>query len=1306
MASEIDGEAKRIFFEAIDMTAEAAEAFIDGECDTNQRLRAEVYKLLKGHVADGILARSEKDEHVSSEPALPAVKPDKVTLREKLGNGTTGSVYEGYDHQEGRVVAVKILLESDFAQEIRLKHEYRQLLKVNHPNVIDVYRLSFDKAPPFFTMQRLRGSNFEKYLENTRGALHSVEEAASTRQRRLGYLIQLAAGLSALHQQELVHRDVKPANVFLTNEGRVVLLDLGLVKQLTSVQSANTIAGTLPYIAPEQLEGGSITGAADWYAFGVMLFEALVGRLPFEADKLEMLVNKGHLEAPRASAIDPTIPAELDRLCDGLLQRAPGSRPSGREVLETLSALSGLKLSDAVVVSPDRADTFLGRDQPIQRLHAAFAETSGGNTSVCVHVYGASGIGKTAVIEKFLEEVKSTGSPFILLHGRCYKSDAGGDNGLDEFIDQLALFLERVKPQLGTFPLPKHFDQLVRLFPLLRRFEPANRKVIEIVDPREQRQAAFVCLVDLLRRIVDTQPLILWIDDLHWCDPDTVRILNEIVQAQEPVGCLTILSYRDSDLNANPDMELLARPPIDGDDRQAIRSIRLENLSQDDATSLARTLLGCDPGDEHAIRVADNIARESAGNPYYIDELVQYAQIVGGAEPNARVFGIGQVIKRRAGTLPATTLRLLEFVAVAGRPIASDVCKTLEGLEECYLDGQGTLTRAKLLRVTKGPDGDLLDVYHDQVRQAIVSYFSKREIVAYHLLIAQALENSGSKDDERLSIHFEEAGLPEKASEYAIQAAKHAEGALAFDRAARLYARVLSLTTHDGPRRTALLELRANALANAGRGKEAAELFLDLSKGVDPVPRLELRRRACEQYLRSGHILEGLKLTRELLQEVDVRFPEGKYAVLATLVWYRVRLHLWFKRHGFARVEGRLDAAMQTQLDIFWTCALGMSMVDVMRGAAFQAHYTFLAVESGDPYRIALGLAGELALGGVNGSRPEKKTKALFDSAMNCTNQVPNQAQQAYAIALTTSMMGVASYNNGDFQRCLESSRSARDRYAAQCTGADWEITTASCFDLASMFLLGRWSEHARSFPALVQQAETRGDRHGAISLPLVGYTYVHALVADRPGEARSVLDGALEKWPYKEFQMQHGDRLIGEVESYLYEGNGEAALRCLDRDWRAVKKSRLLQIRFYDVMLHALRGRARLARIVQADSRSRPEGVRAIKADARRLIAMGDSWAEGFGHLLNAGIETITGKRPRVAESLQRAQEKFEKVGMDQFTAVVQYRLSQIQNGDVKARLAADTWMKAEKIMNPGRLADMLAPGRWDSPNAGYRMR
>jgi len=293
---------------------------------------------------------------------------ERFRVRRCLGAGSYGTVYEAFDCERGAPVALKVLRQTDPAAIYRFKKEFRSLADVTHPNLVELFELMSDGVRWFFTMELIDGVPFLSYVRgnaplepqtlSTSPTLDLREmEAADTIERKIdvetlepeappdwerlrALFLQLAEGLSALHAAGHVHRDIKPGNVLVSREGRVVILDFGLVAELTPQildrSSGLHAVGTPAYMSPEQSRGLAVGAASDWYSMGVILYEALTGVLPYRGEMAEILARKQHKDPVPPRKHVPAVPEDLDRLCSQLLRRRSDDRPSGPEILRRL----------------------------------------------------------------------------------------------------------------------------------------------------------------------------------------------------------------------------------------------------------------------------------------------------------------------------------------------------------------------------------------------------------------------------------------------------------------------------------------------------------------------------------------------------------------------------------------------------------------------------------------------------------------------------------------------------------------------------------------------------------------------------------------------------------------------------------------------------------------------------------------------------------------------------------------------------------------------------------------------------------
>src|SRR5262245_50104793 len=264
-----------------------------------------------------------------------------------LGHGGMGTVYEAIDHERRTRVALKTMQTVDAHRLVRFKREFRALQGLEHPNLVQLFDLVVDDGRWFFTMELTPGTSFVTYVRGSHIApLPDPDptdvDAPEVRPARGGpydearlraALAQLVDGVAYLHAAGKVHRDLKPSNVLVMRTGRVVILDFGLVAEAGAERNPESgIAGTAAYMAPEQAQGMAVGPAADWFALGVMLFEALTGTRPFYGTLLEVLQAKELGQVANANLLD-RCPLDLADLTRALLLPRPAERPSGEEIV-------------------------------------------------------------------------------------------------------------------------------------------------------------------------------------------------------------------------------------------------------------------------------------------------------------------------------------------------------------------------------------------------------------------------------------------------------------------------------------------------------------------------------------------------------------------------------------------------------------------------------------------------------------------------------------------------------------------------------------------------------------------------------------------------------------------------------------------------------------------------------------------------------------------------------------------------------------------------------------------------------------
>jgi hypothetical protein len=1211
----------------------------------------------------------------------------------ELGRGGMGVVYRAFDRRRGHVVALKSLPRLGPSALYRFKREFRAVADVAHPNLVSLYELVSDKAGWFFSMELIEGVDF---------LAHVRPGGQSPRMDRLrGALRQLAEGVMALHATGRLHRDLKPSNVRVTPVDRVVILDFGLVAELgpdgRHQSTESHVVGTVAYMAPEQAAGQPTGPAADWYSVGVMLHEALTGQLPFTGDPRRVLAAKQGIGSPPPPDRWPDGAEDLGTLCIELLHRDPATRPTGSDILRRLGDDRGASENlQAPPVGGRLAGPLVGRRPHLDVLNAAFAAVRCGRPSA-LFVRGCSGTGKSTLVQRFLDGLVARDAA-VVLAGRCYEQESVPYKALDGLVDALSRYLRRLPEPEAQAVLPRNVLSLARVFPVLRRVEAVATALggaAEVPEPQELRRRAFAALRELLGRLGDRRPLVLFVDDLQWGDVDSALLLAEVLRPPDPPVLLLLGAYRSEDAATSPFLQGLLSPGEAGPGIDH-RELDVDPLTPAEAAELALELIGGEvPG---AAAYAEAVAREAQGSPFFVHELVQHARPGPGSAgwlPTAAGVALDDVVWDRVARLPEEAQRLLEVVAVSGHPLDLAAACRAAGLEPGGRMAVALLRSGRLTRSIGPQDHDQIEVYHDRIREVIVSRLEPATLGVRHRCLAFELESSGRADPEVLAIHYLGAGEPERAGSYYALAASQAAGALAFDRAVNLYRLALKLRPANVEKAQHRIEL-ADALANAGRGAEAAQEYLDVVGQVDATLAARLQQRAAAQFFRSGRIDEGVTVMRSALSSLGMSLAKTPGQAIISLLISNLQISIYGLSYR-ERLESQVPERELARIDTCWSVALSLSMADPIRGADFQARHLLLALKAGEPYRIALGLAWESAHRGLPGRRTHRQAEELLRRATALAERI----NRPHGLGMASVAAAIVAWSVGDWKRCLEQSERAESIFRDRCTGVAWEIDSSRIFSLAALAWLGEWREHSKRFTSILKEAHERGDRYAETSIPLLTNSYTRSLISDDPENAQDELRRAVEPWSRRAFHIQHYWAIYGQVETALYRGNGRTALNLLDENWPAIKRAFILRIQTIRLIHFYLHARCALAVAAESDSTAGKDGEAArilwiAERDARRIEREEMEWSTPLARLIRAGVAAVRRRSGDSVALLASAEVGLDSAGMALFAAAARRSHGRIVGGGQGRILveAADTWMAGQDIRNPSRMAAVFAPG------------
>lgn len=1188
-----------------------------------------------------------------------------------LGQGGFGAVFLAFDRVRSHVVALKMLRGWGAEQDARLRTEFRILKDFDHPGLVELHELHISSEESFFTMEFVAGSAADVWVAGD----DRVERA-------LMCLAQLVDALLALHAGGVVHQDVKPSNVLVTDEGRVVLVDAGLARETESDRSSQRyFAGTARYAAPERAVGGRPTNAADWYGVGVTAFELLTGEPPFSGSAMDVLQAKIMADAPPIATRCAGLDAEDAALVDRLLAREASARPSEEE----LRAWARRRLpAERDGAAPTRRVAageipFVGRSGEVARLEALFEGVGAGVRYALIE--GPSGMGKTTLVTEWLTRVADAGRAAVFA-GRCSQRESLPYNGLDAVMEQVAGLLAD-ELEAGE-ALPEALLDAIAGVPFWRELVPRERLtgaggagMTLPPDPLAQRRAASQALVAALRHVAGARRLVVWVDDLQWGPSETAFTLAEIGRQSWPAGALVLCTSRPL-------------TPADGTCRAHLEEVvpgitllPLGPLSDEEARALVGTVGEADLVAE----LAERLVRTAGGHPLLLTQAALHA-----AE-GVEGVDLAQILASRVASLDDTARRVLRSVCVARSPIADVVATVAADLS--YRGGEARrLLRSGLLRRT-GATGHLLEPFHDQLRDAVVAALPEEERRRTNLRLAVTLEELGAGEPEHLVDYFTAAG--EKARAYALvtDAVAAMDARYAFERAAELCRLGLALAEEIAPgdmgaRRIAYAE----ALVNCGRCEEAARVFLEAADAAGDDGGDALRGRAALELLHGGFISEGLALAATTFRRFGIAMSRSSLRALPSIVWRRLRL--WRRGYHYAlRSEGEIAPDVLKKIDWCLEVATILPLFDTLRG--FQVHNQGLywALEAGEPNRLARVLATEVgyrnALGGGGELGPQ--ATHLVDAA----ETLARGTDDPLARAMVDLMRGSARWSVADWPACVAAMEAGLKRLRERCRGVSWELNFAYSHLLDALVWQGEYDAHERAFRAELEDALARGDNYARV-MYLVRDTMMNGLVRDTLEEAEAKTRGALDAYSDRGFQVEHIAALYELTHFALYRRDGEEAYRLCREAWGPMRRSQLMQLKAFRIESRSGRARAALllASTLPAGGRRRKlvkEASRfAAKTDREvpdaRVLVLGGAFAAGAAHLRG---------EPEVALArLDKAAADAARLHMFSHRCALEYVAARLRGGQggEEAAASALAGLASRGVARPEKYAQTLVAG------------
>lgn len=1183
-----------------------------------------------------------------------------------LGSGGLGHVYEVIDRERSARVALKTLRKVNAETVLLLKREFRAVQELNHPSLVRLGELHEHQGLFFFTMELIQGHDFVQHVRSRSTGDHQAPSCDFDRLRSC--TVQAAQALDALHRVGKLHLDVKPSNMLVEANGRVVLLDFGMAADWRNNQRNSTgPLGTIPYMAPEQVSGEELSPATDLYALGATIYQCLTGRVPFEGDDHDVMEAKLLREPEPPSLHAADVPPELETLCLRLLSTEASERPNTDELLTLLGC--DVEQRHSVAGSGDD-EVFVGREVELATLASAFDDSKA--TAVTVMVRGQSGVGKTQLVRHFVDALCAEPNAPRVLWGKCFEREQLLYKGVDAVIDGLFDVLNALSEAERGMCLPSDAGLLARAFPVLAGLIVADATEDAQLVPTERRRRTFAAFRSTIDKLTRRRPLVIVIDDIQWADADSLALLRAVLEPPDAPPMLLLLLERWS----ASDGATLALP---GD----VRSFELSLLSASETEQLARGLLARQ-GDQIDAASLARISHETHGHPLFITELTRQRR---GADVG--VMGLDDMILARVRALGVFDQAVLGVVATAGYPVELDVlARSVAASAGSLFDALVRLRNEKLVRSDR--DEHTVCAYHDRLRISVAEQLGEAARVEVHRSLAVAMEALGRNDSEALARHWEGAHENNRSAHYVRLAIDKALAALAFSRAATLIEKLLSLQPLDDEQRTQL-ELRlADAWDNAGYGVKSARVRLSLAERVGAEQAVEQRRLAAGNLLTSGHFDEGAALLRRVVVDSGLFFPETPGRALVGLLARRFQLNVRGLRFKRCDPE-RTDPRRRVLVDASWSASSGMLMNDVIRGNYYLAVHVLEALKLGEPERIVRGLAIEALAGGAAN---HARSRQLLDRA----HEIARELDTPHAHAMVASGEGGLGYFWGEHTTAIPQLLRAETLFRDHCTGVRYQISQVSFMLCRVLNQCGAIRELSARLPGYVRDAEERGDLYLLVNLRSTPQVLV-SLAHDDPDDANAQLVDCERHLTREGFHVQHYLTLSGRVQVALYQGDSARAYALLKDSWDVFARSLLMRVPL--IRIHAYDMLARAALAIAAQDKARwPELRKEVVRCHKKLAAEHDAWVEVPRDMLRGSVSLFDGDSQTAVEHFRRAHTASAARGMKLHAAALASTLGKLVQGDEGAQLTASglRGMRDEGVVQPAKLCTLLTSHLADS--------
>ena len=590
-------------------------------------------------------ARSHLSVSVDHSEVSGAVINGRYTLGRMIGEGARKKVYEARDSLLDRDVAIAIVkietLDAVSRQRITLEAQAMGRLG-SHPHVVTVFDFGeyqpegATEPQPYMVTELMRRGDVAGLIENAPEGGLPLEDV-------LRVMTQVCSGLDFAHANGIVHRDVKPGNIWLTKDGTAKIGDFGLAKSRNRarVTQSGNIVGTVTYMPPEQITGGDVTARADLYALGVVLYEMVCGRPPFMGYDTPSVVRQ-HLETEPVSPTwhNPNCPRPLEALILRMMAKDPKRRP--RSAGEVIKALEGIQLGGAhsrrngsssggptsksvstESLNGEFGGVFVGRGEQMAVLRAGLEETMSGRGRFLM-IEGEQGIGKSRLAHELAVYAGEHGAKVLWGWG----DEAGATTSYWPWVQAIRTYVQDTDADQLKRELGEGASEIAVIVADVRQKLIGLEPPPDMDDPQQPSFRLYDAVTNFLKEASDECPLVIVFDDLQRADDSTLALLRFIVPELSTMRVLLIGTMLPSSTlpKSHPLTEILTYLKR----RRLLQRVLLSDLSMDEVDSIIRHNYGV----SLSSTFITGLYSQTKGNPLALSEVANTLLSQAGPQPS------------------------------------------------------------------------------------------------------------------------------------------------------------------------------------------------------------------------------------------------------------------------------------------------------------------------------------------------------------------------------------------------------------------------------------------------------------------------------------------------------------------------------------------------------------------------------------------------------------------------------------------------------------------------------------------------